>query len=142
MLGLLIGTVLAGSAFWFIRLQATPPIEPLTSEGLQPSLQVHEEYVVLELPFVPAGLPIRLTLYTPAGPVHQEVSGEGESIRLTLPYVRAGRTPYQLSLGSEIFTGELVRKPGAPVTPLALKVGARAVRVTGVGALCPHLAPP
>ncbi|MDX2004744.1 MAG: hypothetical protein SFU83_05650 [Meiothermus sp.] len=68
----------------------------------------------------------RVYLYTPAGPIVGE--GQGEVL---VPYRRAGLLTYRLEAGARSKEGELRLESRAPVTPLAPKVGARAVRVGG-----------
>ncbi|GHF46436.1 hypothetical protein HNQ07_002401 [Deinococcus metalli] len=85
---------------------------------------------LVSAPGLPAGVPITVTLFTPAGTRRvQGRSGPG-SAQLTVSYARAGLTPYRVQVGPRAVTGELRRVPGPPVTPLQLKIGARAVRVT------------
>lgn len=80
---------------------------------------------------LPAGVPLRVVLSTPAGPLlRQALSGSGgASVRI--PYVRAGLTVYDALIGPHSYHGQWRRLPGSAVTPLQPKVGARAVRVVG-----------
>ncbi|GAA0502086.1 hypothetical protein [Deinococcus depolymerans] len=79
---------------------------------------------------LPAGRPVTATLFGPAGPgVTRARTGAGQ-VTLRVPFVRAGVTPYEVRVGPHLFTGEVRRAPGVPVSPLTLKVGGRAVRVT------------
>jgi len=74
-----------------------------------------------------------LTLFTPAGAVRLPGrAAQGGQLVLTAPYVRAGLIPFEVQYAGHRLRGELRRAPGAPVTPLTLKVGARGVRVSQV----------
>jgi hypothetical protein len=80
---------------------------------------------------LPKGLPVRLNLSTSAGPFIKTSETTGGSLILEFPYVRAGLTPYLITIGRKQLEGSFYKHPGLPVTPLTPKVGARAVRVTG-----------
>jgi hypothetical protein len=115
------------------------PSEPLqTLPNFQPQVmvKVDSDKVIFNLldetgEALPKGLPVRLSLSTSAGPYVTTTETHGDSLRLELPYVRAGLTPYLLTIGEKQLEGRFYKHPGLPVTPLVLKVGARAVRVTG-----------
>ncbi|ULH17750.1 hypothetical protein MF271_20295 (plasmid) [Deinococcus sp. KNUC1210] len=78
---------------------------------------------------LPAGVPLRIVLSTPAGPLlRQSLSGAGQA-SVRIPYVRAGLTVYDALVGPHSYHGQWRRVPGAARTPLQPKVGARAVRV-------------
>ena len=83
-------------------------------------------------PQLPGGLPVTVTLFTPAGTVRVQGHTERGRAELSVPYARAGLTPYRVQVGRQVVTGELRRDPGPPVTPLQLKIGARAIRVTWI----------
>ncbi|WP_425145199.1 hypothetical protein [Deinococcus sp.] len=80
---------------------------------------------------LPDGVPVRLVLSTPAGPLQELASTRFGRTDLKVPYVRAGLTGYDLTLAGHRYRGSWWRNPGPAVTPLRLKVGARAVRVVG-----------
>ena len=80
---------------------------------------------------LPGGVPLRLVLATPAGPLQRLGRTQPGQTDLSVPYVRAGLTGYDLSVAGHRFSGWWRRSPGPAVTPLRLKVGARAVRVVG-----------
>lgn len=80
---------------------------------------------------LPAGTPVRLTLATPAGPTVTWAETDGGPLRLEVPFSRAGRIPYRLSVGDVAVEGVLERRPGPPITPVDLHLGARAARITG-----------
>ncbi len=78
------------------------------------------------------GVSVRALLTTPAGPFKAEGTTAGErTISFEIPYVRAGLVVYRVTAGRYAFEGRLDRRPLEPITPLALKLGARAVRVAG-----------
>ena len=79
---------------------------------------------------LPVGVPIRLLLTTPAGPLIKHVQTTGKLLHIDFPYARAGKTPYKLTVGNKIFEGSFIKEPGSPITPLDLNVGARATRIT------------
>lgn len=107
---------------------ATPGREPPT---LSTSISARDVTVTLSGAGIRRGDRATLTLFTPAGAVH--VNGratQGGQLALNAPYTRAGLTPFSVQIGGQRLGGELRLRPGAPVTPLTLKVGARGVRVT------------
>ena len=77
-----------------------------------------------------SGSTARLLLSTVAGPYlsHHPLSSEGSSF--SVPYLRAGKTPYHLELDGHSFEGILERVPGPAVTPLEPILTAKSVRVT------------
>jgi hypothetical protein len=92
------------------------------------------------------GVPWMAILYTPAGPIAARgKTRSGETSMLSIKHVRAGLLPYKVLIGATLdqrnqkpdlpepfrFEGTVSRKPGLPITPLDLKVGARAARVVG-----------
>ena len=78
------------------------------------------------------GVSVRAALTTPSGPISAEATTANERVlTLEIPYVRAGLVVYRVTAGRYAFEGRLERQPLEPVTPLALKLGARAVRVAG-----------
>lgn len=79
---------------------------------------------------LPAGLPLRLVLSTPAGPVVWAGQSDGGRLPINLPYVRAGQTPYTFTAGSQTLSGTFSKVPGPPVGVLKLKIGRRSARVT------------
>ncbi|MCA9837252.1 MAG: hypothetical protein KC422_10055 [Trueperaceae bacterium] len=72
----------------------------------------------------------KLTLSTVAGPYTTWHKLEPQGSSFLVPYVRAGKTPYSLSLGTHSFSGTLERLPGEAVTPLEPLLTARSARVT------------
>ncbi len=87
--------------------------------------------VTFVLSGAPRGAPVTVTLLTPAGALRRAArAGPGGNARVPVPYARAGLTPYVVTAGAARVEGQLRLTPGAPRTPLTLKVGARAVRVT------------
>lgn len=133
-LGLLTLVVALSLAIWSNRTETQPVI---LSAPMNPTVtvEVAAEAVSFDVSnegaALPPDLPVRLTLATPAGPLVAEALTTGGAIRLTLPYVRAGQTPYRLSVGEAAIEGAFSKTPGPPVTPLTLNIGARAARVTG-----------
>ncbi len=97
------------------------------------SIDIHEDGVLFDINpsqgSFSEGLDAKLTLSTAAGPyfVSKPVSPKGLS--LDVPYVRAGLTPYTLTIGQQQFTGNLKRVAGPALTPLEPKLTARAARV-------------
>jgi hypothetical protein len=77
-----------------------------------------------------AGLPVRLTLATAAGPLVRTAETTGQPLILEFPYVRAGTVPYMLRVAGAVSEGTLVRQPGAAVSPLSFKLSPQAVAVT------------
>lgn len=79
-----------------------------------------------------ANVPWRVSLSTIAGLiVARGTTSSSLSSSLEIPYQRAGLTAYRVTVGQYQFDRRFIKKPGAPITPLELKVGARAVRVVG-----------
>lgn len=131
--GLALLAFLTGTLEWLNR---EVPKVVLSQPSATPTVEVSVGadivfFEVSSVPPLPSGLPVRLTLATPAGPVVTETLTTDEALRLELPYVRAGRTPYRLSVGEHVLEGVFDKAPGPPVTPLTLAIGARAARVTG-----------
>ncbi|WP_155300036.1 hypothetical protein [Deinococcus kurensis] len=86
---------------------------------------------VLSGPGVRRGEQARVTLLTPAGALRYAGRADrGGQLRVRAAYLRAGLTPYVVEYAGRRRAGQFRRLPGPPVTPLTLKVGARAVRVT------------
>ena len=120
----------------FVGFSSLTPQTLPTVDDIDPSVTV--DVAAEEVSFtlseggeaLPPNLNVRLTLATPAGPLVAEAVTTGEVTRLTLPYVRAGLTPYQLSVGDVVLEGAFSKAPGPPVTPLTLNIGARAAQVT------------
>ncbi len=82
------------------------------------------------------GVPWMAILYTPAGPIAARGVTRNGASTLSIKHVRAGLLPYRVLIGGAAtpeyrFEGTVSRKPGLPITPLDLKVGARAARVIG-----------
>lgn len=84
------------------------------------------------------GVPVRVVVTTPAGPLAEEgtLSADGRA-RLVVPSVRAGVTPYRVTVGG---VGEAIavdgvaeRRPGDPVEPLVAAVAPKTIRVTNRG---------
>ncbi|GGR92243.1 hypothetical protein [Deinococcus sedimenti] len=87
--------------------------------------------VTLSGPAVTRGTRATVTLLTGAGTLVTEGRAEENGLlRVLVSYRRAGRTPFTVDVAGHRLRGEVQREPDAPVTPLTLKVGARAVRVT------------
>ena len=80
---------------------------------------------------LPAGLDIRLSLATPAGPYTWLGRTREAKPYFDVPYLRAGTTPYQLTVAGRALEGSFTKLPGEPLAPLNLKLGPRTVRVTG-----------
>ena len=81
-----------------------------------------------------AGVPWKAILYTPAGPlIARGLTDSGRTSTLSIRHVRAGLLAYRVIVGNDRwrFNGSITRRPGLPITPLDLKVGARAARVVG-----------
>ncbi|GGR57984.1 hypothetical protein GCM10008959_19620 [Deinococcus seoulensis] len=78
---------------------------------------------------LPGGVPVTVTLFGPAGETVTRAATRPGQVTLTVPYARAGLTPYLVQVGPHRFEGRVTLRPGQPVTPLTLKVGARGVRV-------------
>jgi hypothetical protein len=81
-----------------------------------------------------AGVPWRAILYTPAGPlIARGLTDSGRTSTVSIRHVRAGLLAYRVIVGDGQwrFDGSVTRHPGLPITPLDLKVGARAARVVG-----------
>ena len=81
-----------------------------------------------------AGVPWRAILYTPAGPlIARGLTNSSLTSTLSIRHVRAGLLAYRVIVGDDRwrFNGSVTRQPGLPITPLDLKVGARAARVVG-----------
>jgi hypothetical protein len=81
-----------------------------------------------------AGVPWKAILYTPAGPlIARGLTDSGRTSTISIPHVRAGLLAYRVIIGDDQwrFNGSVTRHPGLPITPLDLKVGARAARVVG-----------
>lgn len=78
---------------------------------------------------LPGGVPVTVTLFGPAGETVTRAATQPGQVTLNIPYARAGLTPYLVQVGPHRFDGRVTLRPGQPVTPLTLKVGARGVRV-------------
>jgi hypothetical protein len=81
-----------------------------------------------------AGVPWKAILYTPAGPlIARGLTDSDRTNMLSIRHVRAGVLAYRVIVGDDEwrFNGSVTRHPGLPITPLDLKVGARAARVVG-----------
>jgi len=97
------------------------------------TIDIHEDGVLFNLNpqqgSFTEGLEAKLTLSTAAGPyfINEPLSPNGLS--LDVPYIRAGLTPYTLTVGQQTFTGTLKRVAGPAITPLEPKLTARAARV-------------
>ena len=80
-----------------------------------------------------AGVPWKAILYTPAGPLIARGLTDSSTSTLSIRHVRAGLLAYRVIIGDDQwrFNGSVTRQPGLPITPLDLKVGARAARVVG-----------
>jgi len=97
------------------------------------SIDIHEDGVLFNLSpqqgSFTEGSEAKLTLSTAAGPyfVTEPLSPNGLS--LDVPYIRAGLTPYILTVGQQKFSGNLKRVAGPAITPLEPKLTARAARV-------------
>lgn len=125
-----------------IALLFQPSSVSIPSLEERPNLNVYVEAARLQFILqarakpVRPGVPWMAILYTPAGPIAARgVTGNGAS-SLWIKHVRAGLLPYRVLIGDSAtlmyrFEGTVWRKPGLPITPLDLKVGARAARVVG-----------
>ena len=81
-----------------------------------------------------AGVPWKAILYTPAGPlIARGLTDSSRTSTVSIRHVRAGLLAYRVIVGDDEwrFNGSVTRQPGLPITPLDLKVGARAARVVG-----------
>jgi hypothetical protein len=81
-----------------------------------------------------AAVPWKAILYTPAGPlIARGLTDSSRKNTLSIRHVRAGLLAYRVIIGDDQwqFNGSVTRQPGLPITPLDLKVGARAARVVG-----------
>jgi hypothetical protein len=81
-----------------------------------------------------AGVPWKAILYTPAGPlIARGLTDSGRTNTVSIRHVRAGVLAYSVIIGDDQWrsNGSVTRHPGLPITPLDLKVGARAARVVG-----------
>lgn len=99
------------------------------------TVEVTQEDVIFTLyapqgEILAAGLPVRISLASPAGPIIATAETQAKETKIRIPYVRAGVTPYELNIANQRLTGTLERQAGIPVGPLELKVGARMSRVT------------
>ena len=99
-------------------------VTPSTREQVAPALAFTFSGADL-----PAGAPVTVTLFGPAGETTTRAPARAGQFTLTVPYFRAGLTPYLAQVGPHRFEGRVTLQPGQPVTPLTLKVGARGVRV-------------
>lgn len=103
---------------------------PLPRPVVDVSLTASHTTFVLGGPRLPAGVPVTVTLFTPTGTRTVTARTARAGLELRVPYARAGLTPYRIQVGPHVLSGALTRRPGPSVTPLILKIGARAVRVS------------
>ena len=125
-----------------LALPLKPSGDGIPSLEERPNLSVRVEAARLQFVLqarakpLRSGVPWMAILYTPAGPIAARgVTRDGVST-LWIKHVRAGLLPYRVLIGNAAtpeyrFEGTVWRKPGLPITPLDLKVGARAARVVG-----------
>lgn len=111
------------------RPASYPVVEPVVDIQIEPERVLFYPRTKAGSP-LPAGMPLRLVLSTPAGPLVWSGESDGGLIPINLPYVRAGKTPYRFSAGDAVVTGSFEKEPGPPVGVLKLRVGRRMARVT------------
>ncbi len=129
--------LLAFCTFLLIRHAQRAPMDP-PSAFPAPILKVVPEATGVTFSFssavgslLPAGVPLRVVIATPAGPLQRLALSQPGRTDLRIAYVRAGLTVYDATVGPYSYHGQWQRAPGPAQSPLRLKVGARAVRVTG-----------
>lgn len=103
---------------------------PFARPSLTVSVQPDDLRFTLAGPDLPPGERIEASLFGPAGETVTRGRTQAGQVTLRVPFVRAGVTPFEVRVGPHRFAGQVRREPGEPVSPLTLKVGGRAVRVT------------
>ncbi len=131
----LLGLELMVLAGLFLYHQFKPAEQLLAAASLpgpkpELTIEIDDEGVQFSLNPLSTEVTARLVLSTVAGPYVSEHLLNAEGSSFSVPYLRAGKTPYSLELGQATFTGTLERIPGPAVTPLEPLLTAKSARVT------------
>lgn len=122
--------VLGASVLLALLVACADPPRPFARPSLTVRVGPDDLRFTLAGPDLPAGERAEVSLFGPAGETVTRAGTQAGQVTLRVPSVRAGAVPFEVRVGPHRFEGQVRREPGEPVSPLTLKVGGRAVRVT------------